>query len=130
MKTKQLIAILAILILGLGMTANAGTDDTKSRAKEKKPYTFVIDKPILDFLAKYYADELDAADIIRVQKVLCKVDHITVSFTERDVPDYVFYFKDLDESELESWMFNAGYLSEDPEPVIVEKWMMESSYLE
>ena len=130
MKTKQVIAILAILILGLGMTANAATENTKIRAKEKKPYTFVIDKPILDFLAKYYAEELDADDIVRVQKVLCKVDHITVSFTERDVPDYVFYFKDLDESELEAWMFNAGYLSEDPEPVIVEKWMMDPSYLE
>ena len=130
MKTKQVITILAILILGLGMTANAGTENTKIRAKEKKPYTFVIDKPILDFLAKYYAEELDADDIVRVQKVLCKVDHITVSFTERDVPDYVFYFKDLDESELEAWMFNAGYLSEDPEPVIVEKWMMDPSYLE
>lgn len=130
MKTKRLITILAILVFGLGMTANAGTADEKSRAKDKKPLTFVIDKPILDYLAKYYADELDANDIIRVQKVLCKVDHITVTFTEQDAPDYVFYFKDLDQSELEAWMFNAGYLTKDTEPVIVEKWMMDPTYLE
>ncbi|MFO7616815.1 MAG: hypothetical protein R6V75_06155 [Bacteroidales bacterium] len=130
MKTKQVITILAILVLGLGMTANAGNANEKIRAKEKKPYTFVIDKPILDFLAKYYAEELDVDDILRVQKVLCKVDHITVSFTEQDVPDYVFYFKDLNQSELEQWMFNAGYLSKDPEPVIVENWMMDPCYLE
>ena len=130
MKTKQNITILAILFLGLGMTANAGVPKEKTRAKNPKPYTFMIEKPILNFIAQYYDNELDAADIQLIQRVLCQVDHITVTFSDPEVPDYVFYFKSLNQMELEEWMFNAGYLAQDPEPVVVERWMMDPSYLD
>ncbi len=130
MKTKSLITILTITLLGLGLTANATNGYDKRPDKTKKAIAFNIDKPIIDFMAKYYTDEIDAGDIIRIQKILSKVDHVTVTFTEADAPDYVFYFKEMDESSLEQWMFDAGYLEEDTEVQSLEPWMMDAEYLE
>lgn len=91
----------------------------------KKSVNLTIDKPLVDFIAHAYADQIDASDIVRVQKMAGQVDHITVTFTDRDAADYVLTFKSLTEKELETWMFNEGYLYAAPEDVIITvvPWM-------
>jgi len=43
-------------------------------------------------MAKAYADQIDAKDIVRIQKVLGQIDHITISFCDKDACDYVLRF--------------------------------------
>jgi len=129
MKTKKIMTTLAILLIGLVFATNADASDLKNRRKEKKSVTLTVDKPIIDFVSKAYAEDLNASDILRAHKILSQVDHVTVSFRDPETPDYVLFFKELDNQQLEQWMFDAGYLEKEPVISQLEPWMFESEYL-
>ncbi len=129
MKAKKVMTTLAILLIGLVFATNADARDLKNRRKEKKSVTLTVDKPIIDFVSKAYADDLNASDIVRAHKILSQVDHVTVSFRDPETPDYVLFFKELDNQQLEQWMFDAGYLENEPVISQLEPWMFESEYL-
>jgi aminoglycoside phosphotransferase family enzyme len=98
----------------------------------KNSVTLTVDQPVIEYLARIYADEMDAGDIRRIQKMCCQIDHITVVFKDEEAADYVLKFKQLDKKGLEQWMFDGGYLlsSVAPEDMVIESWMTDSNYLE
>ena len=102
------------------------------RKASKNSVTLTVDQPVIEYLSRIYADDIQADDIMRIQKVCCQIDHITVVFKDETAADYVLKFKQLDRKGLESWMFGEGYLvsAPEPEPVIIEPWMLDSAYLE
>ena len=114
-------------------------DSTQVQAKndrnqkaDKKPLTLTIEKPMIDYLSKIYGNDLDKEDIVRLQRFLGEIDHITVSFKDEDTSDYVLKFKELDKPGLEQWMLDEGYLSgtdATAEKTSVEPWMMDQDYL-
>jgi DNA helicase TIP49 (TBP-interacting protein) len=81
-----------------------------------------IDKPIVEFMAKATVEQIDAKDIVRIQRMTGQIDHIVISFTDKDAMDYILKFKPLDEQGLEEWMFNEGYLSSvrEADPAVVQ----------
>jgi hypothetical protein len=98
----------------------------------KKSLDLTVETPIIEYLARIYADQVEAEDILRFQRMCRHIDHITVSFRDEDAADYVLRFKCLDEKALENWMFSEGYLvsAPEPEPEPVEPWMLDEHYLE
>jgi hypothetical protein len=132
MKTSRILKLMGVVLISLVLTTQAKAIDRTHRNADKKAITLTVDKPIIEFMAKAYADQLDAKDIVRMQKMLGQIDHITVSFRDEDASDYVLKFKSLDEQGLENWMFNAGYLISSPEPEAapLEAWMLDVNYLE
>ena len=122
--------VMVLIAIGLSTQVQAGND--KNQKANKKPLTLTIDKPIIDYLSKIYINELDQADVVRLQRFLGEIDHITVSFKDEDTSDYVLKFKELDNQGLEQWMLDEGYLTktaEPAEPSGVEPWMMDPDYL-
>ncbi|MCX6227396.1 MAG: hypothetical protein NTV01_22105 [Bacteroidia bacterium] len=110
-----------------------GVEPVKRHNKaEKKSVNLTVDKPIIEYLARIYADQVHPDDIVRLQKICGQIDHITVTFRDEDAVDYVLRFKCLDKQGLENWMFNEGYLlsAPEPEPATIESWMLDSNYLE
>ncbi len=81
----------------------------------KQDITLTLDKPIIDFLIKLYDNQINSKQIVRLQKMCNKIDHVTVSFLDKNASDYVLKFKQLDNHGLEEWMFNEGYIIADPE---------------
>jgi hypothetical protein len=134
MKTSRILKLMGIVLMALALTAQVDAIDRTNHKAAKKAVTLTVDKPIIEFMAKAYADQIDAKDIIRMQKMLGQIDHITVTFRDADASDYVLKFKTLDEHGLEDWMFSEGYLTSDPEaepaPSAIESWMLDPSYLE
>lgn len=132
MKTSRILKLMGVVLISLVLTTQANAIDRTHRNADKKAITLTVDKPIIEFMAKAYADQIDAKDIVRMQKMLGQIDHITISFRDEDASDYVLTFKSLDEQGLEDWMFNAGYLTSSPEPEAapLEAWMLDVNYLE
>ena len=103
---------------------------------KKKSVDLTLDTPIIEYLARIYADQVEADDIVRLQRMCRQIDHITVSFRDEEAADYVLRFPCLDEEGLENWMFNEGYLlsATEPEPeadsIPLEAWMLDAHYLE
>lgn len=95
--------------------------------KAKNTVNLTLDKPIIEFLASAYGDQVDASAIIRMQKTAGKIDHVTVTFRDADAVGYVLKFKELDEKGLDEWMFESGYLDNDSqsaaEPLV--PWMQD-----
>ena len=106
--------------------AAAETAVAKIRHHVKNAINLTVDKPVIDFVAHAYADQIDANDIVRLQKMVGQIDHIRVTFLDQDAADYILTFKSLDERGLESWMFNEGYLTASPkaEADTVIPWML------
>lgn len=125
MKTSKIVKLIGIVLIGLFFATQVEAKGKTGVNNEKKAVTLTVDKPIIEFLAKAYGDEINAEDIVRIQKMLGQIDHITVTFTDKDAVDYVLKFKPIDGKQLEAWMFEAGYLSEDyqVEPEVVVPWM-------
>ena len=125
MKTTKILKLMGIVLIGLFLTTNLNANSRTNKSTGKKAITMTIDKPIIEFMVKAYADQLKADDIVRMQKILGQIDHVTVSFTDKTASDYILKFKPIDEQELEAWMFDAGYLSSDyqSEPVVAVPWM-------
>ncbi|MFH0760937.1 MAG: hypothetical protein V2A67_05495 [Bacteroidota bacterium] len=130
MKANGLIKLLVVALITLGMTAPANADDIKNSRKQKKSVTLTIDTPIIDFISKIYGDQFSYDDAYRVQRFLAEVDHITISFKDEDDLDYVLVFKELDNQQLEQWMFDEGYLSTEPQSTPIEAWMQNPHYLQ
>ncbi len=132
MKTSKMFKLVGIILIGLSLSTQVEAFDGLHRKSAKKTITLSVDKPVLEFMAKAYADQIDAKDIVRMQKVLGQIDHITISFRDADASDYVLTFKALDENGLEDWMFNEGYLvkTSEPEVAAIETWMMDPTYLD
>jgi len=130
MKANGLIKLLIVALITLGMTVPAHADDQKNSRKPKKSVTLTIDTPMIDFVSKIYGDQFSYDDAYRVQRFLEEVDHITISFKDEDDLDYVLVFKELDDQQLEQWMFDAGYLSTEPQSTPVEAWMQNPRYLQ
>jgi hypothetical protein len=101
---------------------------------KRKPINLSVDTPIIEYLSRIYADQIEADDILRLQKLCKEIDHVTVTFRDEDAADYVLNFKCLNDEELEDWMFIEGYLvsqpEPEPEPVALEPWMLDINYLE
>jgi len=131
MKTSRILKLMGIILVTLFLTVQAEANDRTYRKTAKKSVTLTLDKPVLDFMVKAYADQIDGNDIVRMQKVLGQIDHITISFRDQDASDYVLTFKSLDDQGLEDWMFNEGYLTSEPEPepAAIESWMLDPEYL-
>jgi hypothetical protein len=132
MKISRIARLMGIVLIGLLLTAEAGAMDRTRHQAAKKAVTLSMDKPLIEFVAKAYADQMNSDDIARVQKILGQIDHITITFNDKEASDYVIRFKPLDERGLEEWMFNAGYLlsSNDTEAASLEPWMMDPEYLD
>ena len=127
MKTTRIIKLIGIVLIGLFLTTQVEAKARTAKEGEKKAIEMTIDKPILDFIANIYGNQIDAEDIVRIQKMLGQVDHITISFRDEDASDYVLKFKPLDEKQLEAWLFDEGYLSSDyqNEAANVVPWMQD-----
>lgn len=134
MKTSRILKVLGIVLFGMVMTAQVNAIDFRNRSVDKKSVTLTVDKPIVEFISKIYEGQMNADDILRIQKMVSQIDHITVTFRDEDASDYVLKFKSLDEQGLEDWMFNEGYLNSAPEPEAesagIEPWMLNQEYLE
>ena len=115
MKTARIFKLTGIVLIGLLITTQAGATDNKLRVSEKAALTLTFDKPIIEFMAKATAEQIDANDILRIQKMTGQIDHIAITFTDKDAMDYILKFKSLDEQGLEEWMFSEGYLTSAPE---------------
>jgi len=133
MKTSRILKLMGIILVTLFLTTQVEAVDRINHKTAKKSVTLTLDKPILDFMVKAYADQnqIDSDDIVRMQKVLGQIDHITISFRDKDASDYVLTFKSLDDQGLEDWMFSEGYLTSEPEPEAsaIEPWMLDPEYL-
>ena len=129
MKLNSIIKVLAIVLFTVGMTLPACADNPKENRNQKKSVTLNIDKPIIDFLSKILGEQMEFDDVYRVQRFLGEIDHITIAFKNQDDTDYVLKFKELDETQLEQWMFDEGYLSQSPQSAPVEAWMSDPGYL-
>jgi hypothetical protein len=110
MKTLKIFKLVVIVLVGLTLTSQVNAMDFSNRTMEKKSLLLTIDKPIIEFFANAYGNNLNSSEIIRMQKSLGQIDYISVSFQDKDASDYVLKFKSLDENELETWMFDEGYL--------------------
>lgn len=132
MKTLRILKLMGIVLIGLVLSAQVEANERTHKRAAKKAITLTVDKPMIEFMAKVYSDSIDASDIVRMQKVLGKIDHITISFCDTDACDYVLKFRPLDEKGLEDWMFNEGYLkaNADPDVASIEPWMLDEDYLE
>ncbi len=132
MKTSRILKLLGILLIGLTLSTQVDAIDRTNKRAPKKAITLTVDKPMIEFMAKAYSDNIDANDIVRMQKVLGQIDHITISFCDTEACDYVLKFKTLDAAGLEEWMFSEGYLksSANPEVASIEPWMLDEDYLE
>jgi len=132
MRTSRILKMMGIVLFCLLLTTQVEAIDRTHRGAAKKAITLTVDKPIIEFMAKAYADQIDAKDIVRMQKMLGQIDHIVISFRDKDASDYVLKFKSLDEHGLEDWMFLEGYLTaaSEPEATAIEPWMLDPKYLE
>lgn len=122
--------MLLVVLVMAGLTMQVDALDGKNRRTEKKSVTLNVDKPLLDYISKIYAADLQKDDVYRVQRFLGEIDHITISFKDQKDADYVLYFKELDKQGLEKWMFDEGYLGNEKIISAVEPWMMDQDYLE
>ncbi len=129
MKLNSIIKVLVMVLITVGLTLPANADDLKDNRTAKKSVTLTIDKPIIDFLAKIYGSEMQLDDVFRVQRFLSEIDHITITFKDEDDMDYILIFKELNDLQLEEWMFDEGYLNEEPQSAQLEAWMMDPGYL-
>ena len=125
MKATRFLLLTGMVLIGLFLTTRVEAFDLNKRQAAKKSVEITVDKPLIEYMVKAYADQIDANDIVRAQKMLSQVDHITITFTDKDAVDYVLKFKPISEEQLEAWMFDAGYLSADykGEPDVVVPWM-------
>jgi hypothetical protein len=125
MKTTRILILMGIVIIGLFLTTQAEANTGSKKVDEKKVIGLTIDKPILDFIASVYGNQIDAKDIIRMQKMLGQIDHITISFRDGDASDYLLKFEPMDDQDLEIWMFDQGYLVTDNETEmkVLVPWM-------
>lgn len=131
MKTARILKLMGIVLTGLLLTTQVEAIDLNKRSDEKKTIKINVDKPIIEIMVKAFADQINAKEIARIQKVLDQIDHITISFCDKDACDYVLKFKPLDNNGLEDWMFIEGYLTAapEPEPMAIEPWMLDPEYL-
>lgn len=131
MKTSRILKLMGIALMGLLMAAQVEATDRTNRKTVKKAVTLMIDQPIIEFVSKVYADQLEADDVVRVQKMLGQIDYVTITFSDKDACDYVLKFKPLDKLGLEDWMFKEGFLNSCPETgtVAIESWMLDPDYL-
>ena len=113
MKTSNFLRITGILLIGMFLTAQANAFNVSKRYEEKKAIVLKVDKPIIEFVAKAYAQQLGSNDIARIHKVLGKIDHVTISFRDEDASDYLLKFEPMNDQDLENWMFDEGYLDSD-----------------
>jgi hypothetical protein len=125
MKTTRIFKMIGIVLLGMMLTLPVPANEPGNRPSDKKAIIKTVDKPVLEFIARVFADHVKSNDIIGVQKTLGEIDHVTISFRDEDASDYVLNFKPLDEKQLEVWLFDEGYLSSDYQagPEIVVPWM-------
>jgi len=110
MKTSKILNLAGIVLIGLFIGINVDASPRDSKSSTRKSVTLKIDKPILDFFATAFKSQIDANDIVRVQKMLSQVDNITISFTDKDASDYQLKFANMDEASLTKWMIEQGYL--------------------
>jgi hypothetical protein len=132
MKTSRILKLLGVVLIVLSLSFSVEANDRTNRHVTKKAVTLTIDKPIIEFLAKSFGDQVDAKDIVRMQKMLSQIDHITITFRDADAADYILNFKSLDKQGLEDWMFSEGYLTNDSDLASseIEPWMLDPEYLE
>lgn len=114
MKTSGILKLAGVVLIGLTLTAQVNANERRNNQPAKKALNLQVDKPLVEYLAKASESELDAKDIVRMQKSLSKIDHVTVSFLDKDASDYILKFKPLDVNGLEVWMFDEGYLGSSP----------------
>jgi hypothetical protein len=129
MKTTGIIRMLLVALVLAGVTMQADALNGKNRRTEKKSVTLKVDTPLIDYISKIYAADLQTEDVYRVQRFLGEVDHVTISFKDEDAADYVLYFKELDKPALEKWMVDKGYLGNEKVISSVEPWMTDADYL-
>lgn len=115
MKAIKTLKLTGILLLGVVLTNPLEASISSAPKSTKNVITLTVDKPVIEYMAKTAADQIEAADIYRMQKMAFQIDHLTISFADPDASDYVFRFKPIDEQGLEAWMFSEGYLKSAPE---------------
>jgi hypothetical protein len=101
MKARRFVVLTGMILLGFLLTTQVDALDRTIRKSDKKAVVITLDKPMLDFVIRAYAEQIDANDIVRVQKMLGQIDHITVSFCDSEMCDYIVKFKPLDAKGLE-----------------------------
>lgn len=114
MKATKFFKLIGIILISLVLTGQAHANTSSSIKQDKKSVTLTVDKPVIQFMAKAFADKIDASDILRMKNVAGQIDYLTVSFRDKDAADYILKFKPLDEQGLEDWMFDEGYLTSNP----------------
>ncbi len=133
MKTTGILRMMGIVLIGLAMTLQVNAGDNTNRRNDRKAVTLTVDTPIVEFISRIYDGQISGDDIVRIQKMVGQIDHITVTFRDNEASDYVLRFKSLDEQGLEDWMFSEGYLKSEsdsePATAAIEPWMLDQSYL-
>lgn len=109
MKTVKILKLLGILLIGMFLTTQVDAFNVGKRSDDKKAIALTFGKPIMDFVAKAYAQQIDLNDIMRIQKMLGQIDHVTITFRDEDASDYLLKFEPMDNQYLETWMFDQGY---------------------
>ena len=110
MKTSKILKLAGIILLGMFLTVQVNAITTSKRSDEKKAIVVNVNKPIIEFISKVYAGQIDSKDILKIQKMIGQIDHVTISFRDEDAADYQLKFETMDNQDLESWMFDEGYL--------------------
>jgi len=125
MKTTRILKVMGIVLLGMFLTMQVHAIDPANRLTDKKAITKTVDKQVLKFIERVFDHQIKSNDIVGIRKMLDQIDHVTISFRDKDVSDYVLNFKPMDERQLEVLMFDEGYLSSDYKngPEIVIPWM-------
>ena len=125
MKTTRILKVMGIVLLGMFLTMQVHAIDPANRLTDKKAITKTVDKQVLKFIERVFDHQIKSNDIVGIRKMLDQIDHVTISFRDEDVSDYVLKFKPMDERQLEVLMFDEGYLSSDYKngPEIVIPWM-------
>ena len=128
MKTVKILSLTGMMLMAFCLAAPVKAGEGVAKDVAKKTISINLEKPIIDYIASACEKPLDAKDIIRMQKVLDQVDHVTISFTDQEAADYQLSFDELDAEAMERWMFEQGYSVTAASNEISVPWMEKMDF--
>lgn len=127
MKVKNLIKLLPALVLGIAITGNVLANDHRDYHKSIKAEKVFTLRPSNFVSGPNMTFNEDR--IMDLEQMMNRISQVRVSFETGGTPGLVINFEPNDVSDLEDWMFEQDYLSEEKTPGI-EDWMMDTNYIE
>jgi len=130
MKTVKILKLTGILLIGIFLTTPVDALNSGKRSDDKKAIVLTLSKPIMNLVANTFAGKLDSNEIMRIQKMLGQIDHVTIAFRDENASDYLLKIEPMDDQELEAWMFDQGYLpfENESEMEVSVPWMENMSF--